>query len=274
MALLRNLRNIIQADVDKQYIVKVAEALQNPHAIKNSKQLPFRFLSAYKELEDMNDLNGLTHIILNALENAVKESIKNVKGFDIDTKVVIASDVSGSMTHPISRNSSVMNYDIGLMLSMLMQYKCDNVITGIFGDDWKVKNLPKGNILQNTVDLLKIRDEVGYSTNGYKVINDLINKKYKADKIMIFTDCQLWDSENPYGQQVQLNKMWNKYLKDINPNAKLYLFDLSGYGNTPVKINDNNVYMISGWSDKVFDVLENIEKGEDTLKIIKDISII
>ena len=37
--------------------------------------------------------------------------------------------------------------------------------------------------------------EVGYATNGHKVIDWLIKEGIVMDKVMLFTDCQLWDSE-------------------------------------------------------------------------------
>jgi 60 kDa SS-A/Ro ribonucleoprotein len=86
------------------------------------------------------------------------------------------------------------------------------------------------------------------------------------DKVMIFTDCQLWDSNNS-GSNMQ--KLWNVY-KVMTPGAKLYLFDLAGYGNTPVRAMQNDVFLIAGWSDKVFDMLEAIEKGESAVQKIKE----
>ena len=48
MALLRNLRNIIKSGAD---ITPVLAVLSNPIQVKKSKQLPFRFFSAYRMLE-------------------------------------------------------------------------------------------------------------------------------------------------------------------------------------------------------------------------------
>lgn len=53
--------------------------------------------------------------------------------------------------------------------------------------------------------------------------------------------------------------------------AKLYLFDLSGYGNTPLDITRDDVFLIAGWSDKIFDILSAIDKGNDALQEIKKI---
>ena len=86
---------------------------------------------------------------------------------------------------------------------------------------------------------------------------------------MMFTDCQMWNSNG--GSPI--NQVWKEYLK-IAPNAKLYLFDLLGYGNTPINVVENrSVYLIAGWSDKVFDVLSAIDMGESALDLIHKIEI-
>lgn len=132
MATMRNLRNILEAGVSKAALEKVCVYIADEKAVANSKQLPFRFLAAYRELKALN--NGSVGKVLNALESAVLSSAANIAGYDADTKVVIAADVSGSMQSPISAKSKVLNFDIGLMLAMLLQNRCDNVITGMFGD--------------------------------------------------------------------------------------------------------------------------------------------
>ena len=163
-----------------------------------------------------------------------------------------------------------MSYDIGLMLSMLLQYKSKNVITGIFGNTWMPYQFAKNGILQNVNALKSIEGKVGYATNGYKVIRYLNTQKEAVDKVMIFTDLQMWNSSSD-GRSIQ--NEWKTYKKNIAPNAKLYLFDLSGYGNTPLTIEKNDVYLIAGWSDKVFDVLEALDNGQNTLSAIKKIAL-
>ena len=57
------------------------------------------------------------------------------------------------------------------------------------------------------------------------------------------------------------------------PEARLYLFDLQGYGQAPVRLVGDDVTLIAGWSDKVFDVLKAIDNGEDTLDQINKVEI-
>jgi len=184
--------------------------------------------------------------------------------------VLIASDVSGSMYSPISKNSLIQNYDIGLVLSMLLRNKSKNVTTGIFGDRWEIVNLPESNILSNVQKLRKMEGRVGYATNGYLVIADLIARKQVMDKVFFFTDLQMWDSKN-VGDS--LSKQWSLYKNTIAPNAQLYLFDLVGYGQSPISLKEKDVYLIAGWSDKVFDVLAAIENGGNAIAEIQKIEV-
>ncbi|WP_268846125.1 TROVE domain-containing protein [Flavobacterium aestivum] len=267
MALMRNLRNILEANVSGFHVLKVCDYLSNEKAVLNSKQLPFRFLAAYRELKELK--SKYTAMVLDALEDAVMISAKNIKGFDINTAVVVACDVSGSMQQPISPKSKVLLYDIGLMLGMLMKSRCQNVVSGMFGDTWKIINMSKRNVLSNVNEYYKREGEVGYATNGYLVLEDLINRKQVVDKVMLFTDVQMWNSNQT---NHTFSNSWEKY-KKMAPNAKLYLFDLAGYGQQPINIQKNDVYLIAGWSDKVFDVLHALVDKSSVLNYINRIEL-
>jgi hypothetical protein len=267
MAVLRNLRNILEADVEAYYMEKVCALLSNEHAVANAKQLPFRFLAAYREVKALK--SGYVAMVLDALETAALYSAANMNGFDTKTKVLVACDVSGSMQKAISPRSKVLNYDIGLMLGMLVKSRCNNVVTGMFGNSWKIVSLPSKQVLSNVDAFYRREGEVGYATNGYLVIEDLIARKTVMDKVMMFTDCQLWDTKGSN----TLTNAWNRY-KAVAPNAKLYLFDLAGYGTTPINTVRKDVYLIAGWSDKVFEVLNAIESGSNAVAEIEAMELV
>lgn len=285
MALLRNLRNIQDAGVSYAHFEKVCDRLADANEVAKAKQFPFRYLTAYRELIKpaetqsivkklatlINGQNkGFTGELLNALENAVKASAANIKGFDHDTKVLLACDVSGSMQTPVSAKSKVLLYDVGLMLAMLLQARCKNVEVGMFGDSWKTIAVPRNQILGNVQEFYRREGEVGYATNGYLVIKDLLQRKVKMDKVMLFTDVQLWNS-NKTNDDIQT--LWVRYKAEIAPDAKLYLFDLKGYGQTALQVMQNDVHLIAGWSDKVFEVLAALEKGKSALDVINKIEL-
>jgi len=267
MALLRNLRNMLTSKISTECVNIVTSILSNEQQVAKSRQLPFRFLSAYRELNSINSPD--TSFVMSALELAVKHSAANIEGFDADTSVLLACDVSGSMCSPVSPRSTVECYDIGLMLAMLLKSRCRRVVSGIFGDRWKAVNMPSDNILQSATELRKLNGKVGYSTNGFKVIDYLIENKIIIDKVMFFTDCQLWNST---GGNTSIERSWNRY-RQIAPNAKLYIFDLAGYGQSPLKIINSGVYLIGGWSDKVFDVLSAVDKGTSAVEKIMKVEV-
>ena len=284
MALLRNLRNIQQAGVSYTHLQKVCDTLSSAEKVANAKQFPFRYLAAYRELLAaaaetkpagltaklnalLNGSKGYTGMLLDALDLAVQASAINIKGFASETRVLLACDVSGSMQTPVSAKSKVLLYDVGLMLAMLLQSRCKNVVVGMFGDSWKTIAVPRNNILGNVQEFYKREGEVGYSTNGYLVIKDLLNRRVVMDKVLMFTDCQLWNSSATNGH---IQNLWLQY-KSIAPNARLYLFDLKGYAQTPLQVLKSDVYLVAGWSDKIFEVLEALENGQTALDAVNNV---
>lgn len=262
MAMLRNLRNMVSVGVPYEYLEKVAEFIADKHRVRKSRQLPFRFVAAYQELENM----ARSAVFVDALEKAVAHSIDNIEFLmGNENRVLIASDVSGSMWQLLSARSKVMYYDVGLVLSMLMRNKIGKrVTTGIFGSLWKVKQMPRGNVLANVARLKQMDGEVGYATEGHLVIEWALKHKHQFDKIVFFTDCQIYSFE----KNGRFEKAWKAY-KKIFPGAKMVIFNLAGYGSTPVKVNEHDVFMISGWSDRVFDMLSALENSRGVVEEIK-----
>ncbi len=269
MALLRNLRNILEANVTPELIEMIGKRLADPAEVMKSKQFPFRFLSAYEELKSVYSPHAA--ILMDALEGAMEASAQNIEGFDrYDQTVFIASDVSGSMRgRTVSDKSKVEVVQVGIVLAMLLQSRCKSVMTGAFATNFSMLNLPKRGILANAGAVHQI--QLGGSTNGHLVMEALLSKNQPVDKVMIFTDCQLWD-DSGNGGGAAFRQAWHEYKKKF-PNAKLYLFDLAGYGNTPVSTCEKDVYLIAGWSDRVFQILSALERGSSALEEIKGIDL-
>ena len=62
------------------------------------------------------------------------------------------------------------------------------------------------------------------------------------------------------------NKLFQQYRK-INPKAVTYSIDLKGYGN---KLFSDGVFLLSGWSDKIFDLMQIVEKDGGLVKYIEN----
>lgn len=289
MAILRNLRNCLEDDsVTKEDIMLLCRMISDKNAVLKSKQLPFRFFSAYKELHKLGDgdmVPGGLYVndVMDAVETAVGHSADNFPKLS-GSSTCIACDVSGSMEKEISKKSSVERFDIGIILGMIANRFCGHTITGMFGDDWKVVPMAKSSgILRSALEMHKREGEVGYSTNGYKVIQWLNDNNIGVDRILIFTDCQMWDSERRtrrsslFGgsgyDEVSFAEVFIKYQRRYL-GVKLYCFDLSGYGNIMIPQGTKNVCIIGGFSDRIFDFIaafEEVGDGNAPIKKIKEI---
>ena len=285
MAQLRNLRNMMKSkDVSNPDLALVCKMLSDHDAVRRSKQLPFRFLTAYRTIrygmwterrgkytiihegdKEVTE-HPMINSVLDALETAAAVSIENMQRLPGTT--LIASDVSGSMFNRISKKSVVQRFDIGLMLGSMAHKICDTSITGIFGDTWKPIPMSKHTgILPNVIDMRDSEGEVGYSTNGFKVMEYLLKNDIKVDRLMFFTDNQMWNSRH----DVQFAPTFLKYQRRF-PDVKLYLFDLSGYGNIVVPQDTKNACLVAGWSDRIFDFIEmNEQTGTNAIDMIKAI---
>jgi hypothetical protein len=165
------------------------------------------------------------------------------------------------MKRPVHHGSWVQNYDIGLLLGMLLQGGCEQVVTGIFGNKWKTIEMPQQNILAAMDKLHGREGEVGFATNGWLVIQDLLKKRLVMDKVLLFTDCPMWDRRLPNQPAgADISRLWRQY-KQIAPWAKLYLFDLGDYRNPSLDVVKEDVYLVSGWRETIFQELEAVEKG-------------
>lgn len=266
MALLRNLRNIANHQISQEVVDIIARRIADPEEVVRSRQFPFRFVAAYREIGELQSPH--TEKMLEALETAVKHSAARISGFDQNTSVLVATDLSASMMTPLSQKSMISYQDVGLVLSLLLKSKCKEVRIGLFGETYKVIDEVSDNILEAVENLKSIY--VGHATNGHLVIQNLIETGIIVDKIMIFSDLQFWLTN--YSGNEDISTYWFQY-KKIAPHAKLYMFDLAGYGTTPVETGPGNITYLSGWSDKIFDMLNAIEEGSDVISEIEQVEV-
>ena len=265
MALLRNLRNFITNEVPLEKILSI---ITNPERIKKSKQFPFRFWSAYKEIAQLENIDATE--VLEALESAMTISVNNIP--KLSGRTFITSDNSGSMESCISKRSSTTLQEIGnLFLSMSSRF-CEKSITSLFGQDHKIVLTPKSDGIISTVNRLNYTS-VGHSTNGYKAIKHLLDNNINVDRIMVFTDMIMYD-DSFYGTGKIREDSWRvystenfsrymyEYRRKVNPNVQLYVFDLSGYGSLIMPEKDAKTMVIGGFSDKIFNLMKFHESDD------------
>ena len=268
MALLRNLRNLIQNGVDPD---KYIHKLNDERLILKSRQFPYRFFSAYREVAKIEGFDS--PIMLGAIERAMATSIRNLPR--LPGRTMVAADNSGSMGANMSERSDVEYRHVANLSLAIASTICEKYLTGSFASEFKTFNLPPGLGLISAMNAVGNVD-VGYSTEGWKVVNHLLENKIHVDRIIIFSDMVLYDKDGlvQWGQTRSLYEELQKYRRTINPKAFLYLIDLSGYGTIQMPESDKNTALISGFSGAVFNFIGRFEAGPDSqLKAIDAIEL-
>lgn len=282
MALLRNLRNILEQAPD--LTDKACEMLVNRNLIEKSLVLPFRFLSAYEEVEKLKkagsfekDEDNISKV-LKAVDDAMKTSVANLP--TLYGKTVILSDNSGSMTGDrggsslTSKMSNIKTSDIANLFAVLYWLKADNTLVGLFGDRLIHPKLDRAaGVFENFKKIDNEKNGCGASTERgiFDMFEKLIEDKTVVDTIVVFSDCQIgtgcnwYDSSGHRGDD--FNKLFERY-KKINPAVRVYSVDLKGCG---TNVFNESVIKITGWSDKIFDIMKVMEQDKKALiKIINE----
>ena len=248
MALIRNLNNILKADPSN--IEKVWQTIENPAAVKKSKQLPFRFLSAYKQIQGICGSRGL-----DALESAVEASIENIPKLPGTT--VIAVDVSGSMSSPVSQKSTVRCCEVGMMLGLIANRICNNSIFYTFNNYLEVHSMSRRtNILQTCTRNAKASG----GTSMHLPFTQMTRNHIKADRVIIISDNEC----NGCYWNKTVQQYADEYRKASRNNIWVHAIDLQGLGTQQFQGDRTNV--IAGWSEKVFNFILLAEQGVGTLE--------
>ncbi len=237
-ALLRNLRNIISLN-DAELKQTALSALLNENAIRKSLVLPFRFSTAYKELQSI-DTDAMRYI-----SRACELACSNVP--KLSGKTLVALDVSGSML-------SVADIAALFAAVLVKSNDCD-IITFAERAQYKFVN-PDDS-------LMTIKNGLCFAGGGtnFTDIFNVADKKY--DRIVLLSDMQAWMATDWWGRSVSPSAAYNAYKRRFNPNCKMYSIDLAGYG--ILQVPEKDVYCLVGFSEKIFDLMRYFEEDKNAL---------
>ena len=290
MNLLRNLRAIIIERPD--LVDEAVRQLTIKDKILKSRQLPFRFVSAYKEVAklksastsvivfEQENYNSNVDKVLNALEKALEISCHNIVKLEGNTAILI--DHSGSVrgdgggSSLVSKFSSVTSATIGNLFGMMLAYAQNNVYVGMFGDRLKHYKYDRNvGILKNHNASFELGANCGMGTeNGiYIFLKDVIENRKKVDNLFVFSDMVIGSGSmfdvssnaSKYGSFQTLLKEFRK----INPQCNIVSIDIRQTSGKSVMDKSLGVTQVAGWSDKIFNIMESSCKGYG--KLIKEI---
>jgi hypothetical protein len=245
-AQLRNLRNMIKAGAD---IGPVIDNLTNPEVVRNSRLLPFRFFTAYRELQNVG---RATTAVTRAIDKAMSISCGNVDRLVGRTAVMI--DSSGSMSWGISDKSSTSCRDIAAVLGAMVVNVADDAWVCCFDSVARVIPMTGLSVLAD-VDMVP---NSGGCTDLSAAFTLLEKSGFDADRIIVLSDNEInagWSRCNSKVVQSMLDRYRNKVGHDVWCHA----IDLQGYGTA--QFVGRNVNIMSGWSESMLALIGFAERG-------------
>jgi len=263
MALLRNLRNLWQKEVDpKRYLGKLVEGA------KTGKQLPFRYFAAYNSVKGV----GASGIVMDAVEDCLMQSIGNLPRFPGKTMSLCDNSGSAWGTHTSSAGTMAVAH-IANLTGVLAGMCSDDGHLGVFGDELSTMPIRKrSSVFDQLNSANSSGQKVGHATeNGIWIFwRDAIKKKQHWDNVFIFSDMQaghgglyglksseyrnfIWQGYRGYGQDyIDVPKLINKYRATVNKDVKVFLCQVAGYQDTIVPEFYKNTYILGGWGEGLF----------------------
>jgi len=181
LALLRNLRNMKDANVSEDAVLSALAAM------KTERVLPFRFLAAARYAPQWEE----------PLEQVMYRSVGGRE--KLAGRTVLLVDVSGSMIAPLSRRAEMLRTDAAYGLAVLLREIAEKVSIYTFSDNLKQVPNRRGFALRDALDASQAH---GGTNLGLAL--DRIDERY--DRIVVISDEQSHDRvAAPRGRGYMIN---------------------------------------------------------------------
>jgi 60 kDa SS-A/Ro ribonucleoprotein len=251
-AILRNIRNMLEAGVDMQV---VSAYIADPVRVEKSRLFPFRFYSAYTELSSRSfepTHNAQVGIITEALEKAMDFSATRFPPLYGSSFIML--DVSGSMTQGISRKSRIRARDIALLFGAMSSRICGSKTICRFATHFDFATISGRSTLSDAAGLGSNTDRLGGATYAHFPIQYIREKQEQYDRILMFSDMDSYGSSSVAEQFAGYQQIF--------PKTKMYAIHLSS-GNPTLMMptGSKNFSTITGWTDRIFDFIGTNESG-------------
>jgi 60 kDa SS-A/Ro ribonucleoprotein len=234
----------------------VSDRLRDEKEIRKARVFPYQLLTAFQNVNA-----ELPMKIQTALQDAMEISVENVPV--INGKVIVAPDVSGSMSSPVTggraHTTKTRCIDVAaLVAASLLRKNPDTEIMPFDTQIHEVRLNPRDSIMTNAAILAKFG---GGGTDCSLPLKRLNQRSTKADVVLYVSDNASWVDSGGFGPTKSATE-WDKF-KSRNKNAKLVLNDITPYTHTQVQ-ERKDVYNVGGFSDSVFKFLTVVvgNKGE------------
>lgn len=247
MARLRNLRNFDESGVSDSVALKLAAELADPEKVAYSRQLPMRFLSAYRAAPSLRW--GY------ALETALDHSLKNVP--ELKGRTLILVDTSGSMHSPFSKDGTLMRWDAATVFGLALARRAQSAdLVSFSGGYWgsqrdgsKVFPMAQGESLLKSLDRWKTG---GYFIGGGTDTAGAVQRHYRNhDRVVILTDEQAdYHGNGDVTATVPKDRM-------------VYTWNLAGYQRGHAPSGSGTRHTFGGLTDSAFRMIPLLERARN-----------
>lgn len=234
---------------------EIAAKLRNAEAIAKAKVFPYQLLAAYKAAGE-----GVPTVIRGALQDALEIALRNVP--QLEGRVVVCPDVSGSMSSPVSgyrgsATTAVRCIDVAaLVAAALLRKNEETRVLPFEVDVVKCELNPRDSVMTNAGKLAAIG---GGGTNCSAPLAKLNQEKAQADLVVFVSDNESWVDASRRGATATMRE-WEVF-KERNPQAKMVCIDIAPYGTTQAA-ERGDILNVGGFSDDVFKIIAAFAAGQ------------
>lgn len=307
MAMLRNLRNILSANISEHHHDVLLKRLQDEKQVTQSMQMPHRFLAAYLAVDaaakgesfgkgggkgkNKSAVNAEINLLppdvceryKRALDKAVQLSAA-ARISDLPGKTLVFCDVSGSMRYnEFAREAKgipgvTSAADLAILLGLLLFIRSDgpdHCCVSLFSD-----GSPVTLDLEKNKGVLAQFNDAKAHVGGMAKTTDFplafLKEKlaeFPADRIVIFSDMLIGQNRNHPGGGGKLQEVLSNHRKSTKPNCTLVCVDLFGSGaTTGLDLTGDSGYgdvLLSGFSDNMLAYIANPSIGAQVIDVEK-----
>jgi len=256
MATLRQLNTMTRHHVfeDKAFVTEVAKRLSDKDAVLNSKQFPFRFLSAFKAFTGPQEIRDA---VVDALEHSFA-NVPEIKG----QKVVISNDVSTSMDMEVmdgrkkrddEKDKPPQCREIAGIFAAALFKRCEDAVIVPFNT---VAQPDLGRVSKRD-SMMTVAQKISILSGGTNLgasCEYMMTQPEKADVFIILTDDEDWAGKG-------FLTAFEAYKRQRNPNAKAFCIRLAPKNSFSAPQGYPDVYFIEGWSSTILSYIPLILKS-------------
>lgn len=231
-----------------------AVRLADAEAVAKARVYPYQLLAAYRMTG-----NDVPHVVREALQEALELSLANVP--TLQGSVIVCPDVSGSMHSPVTgyrqgATTAVRCIDVAALVAAAVLRK--QPAAQVMPFEMQVVDIqlnPRDSVMSNAAKLAAIG---GGGTNCSAPLAKLANAKARVDTLILVSDNESWIDARHHGG-TETMRQWER-IKQINPQARLVCIDMQP-GATTQAADREDILNVGGFSDAVFDVIEQFTSG-------------